>query len=63
MFFDRKLKSYVDSTEWSKEYPVAKIAIEELEKGINAIFENVTRGGQLDVVKLKKSVDPMGSGR
>ena len=57
MFLDRKLKSYVDSTEWSREYPVAKAAIEELEEGINAIFDNVSRGGQLDVVKLKKSVE------
>lgn len=59
VFPGRRLKTYEDSTQWSEEYPQARAAIAELTRGIDDIFEEVSRGGPLDIVKLKKSVDPM----
>ena len=59
LFLDRKLKAYSDTTEWSAEYPRAEAAILALSEGIDSIFESATRGGSLDVVRIKKSVEPM----
>ena len=59
MFPDRRLKSYVDGSDWGIEYPRAQAAVQTLMEGIDTIFDTVSRGGSLDVVKVKQSVDPM----
>ncbi|MCB1679611.1 MAG: HD-GYP domain-containing protein [Halioglobus sp.] len=59
IFHDRHLKTYADSAGWTEEYPQAKAAVRELSQGVDSIFDSVTRGGPLDVIKVKKSVDPM----
>jgi putative nucleotidyltransferase with HDIG domain len=59
LFLDRKLKPYQDQADWSGEYPRAKIALENLSEGIDSIFESASAGRALDLVKIKKSVEPM----
>jgi HD-GYP domain-containing protein (c-di-GMP phosphodiesterase class II) len=59
IFKGSTLKRYQDSTSWSEEYPRAQQAVEALSAAIDAVFVNVAAGGALDVVKVKKSVDPM----
>jgi HD-GYP domain-containing protein (c-di-GMP phosphodiesterase class II) len=59
IFQGRKLKVYADSTTWAEEFPRAKAAVETLTQTVDSIFEQATRGGVLDVVKVKQSVDPM----
>lgn len=59
IFNNRRLSNYQDISNWNTEYPQAKVAVAELSRGIDEIFEDVSRGGALDVVKLKKSIEPM----
>lgn len=59
IFLDRKLKVYQDSSDWNGEYPQAQSAVEALSEGIDSIFERASTGSALDVVKIKKSVEPM----
>ena len=59
IFRGRKLKAYQDSASWSDEFPRAKAAVETLTETVDSIFEQVSRGSALDVVKVKQSVDPM----
>jgi len=59
LFVDRKLTDYVDDANWQEEYPRAKQAVAELSDGIDSIFDNVTRGGALEIVKIKQAVQPM----
>lgn len=59
IFEGRKLKVYADSATWAEEFPKAKAAVDALMETVDSIFDQVTNGGALDVVKVKKSVDPM----
>jgi putative nucleotidyltransferase with HDIG domain len=59
LFGNRTIKAYQDRAAWSEEYPKAQAAVKTLSEGIEAVFASVTSGGALDVVKVKKSVDPM----
>jgi HD-GYP domain-containing protein (c-di-GMP phosphodiesterase class II) len=59
IFLDRKLKVYKDSSDWSREYPQAEMAVEALTEGIDSVFASASTGSALDVVKIKKSVEPM----
>lgn len=59
LFDGRKLKSYPDTRTWSEEFPVAKAAVSLLSETVDSIFEQASRGGALDVVKVKQSVEPM----
>jgi len=59
IFETRKLKVYADSATWTEEFPKAKAAVEALTETVDSIFSQVSHGGALDVVKVKKSVDPM----
>jgi putative nucleotidyltransferase with HDIG domain len=59
IFKGHKLKSYQDSAGWSEEYPRARAAVDSLSAAADAIFSQVKAGGALDVVKVKKSVEPM----
>jgi putative nucleotidyltransferase with HDIG domain len=59
IFRGRRLKPYADSASWGDEFPRAKAAVETLTQTVDFIFEQVSRGAALDVVKVKQSVDPM----
>lgn len=59
MFKERQLNSYRDQSDWSEEYPRAQVAVQSLADGIEAMFENVSRGGALDILRVRKSVEPM----
>lgn len=59
IFKGRRLKTYQDRSSWTEEYPRAKAAVDELAATVDTIFAQVSTGGALDVVKVKKSVDPM----
>jgi putative nucleotidyltransferase with HDIG domain len=59
IFRGRRLKPYADSSSWGEEFPRAKAAVEILTQTVDFIFEQVSRGAALDVVKVKQSVDPM----
>ena len=59
IFPGRRLKKYQDSTGWTDEYPRAKAAVDQLAETVGTIFDQVATGGALDVLKVRKSVDPM----
>ena len=59
IFKGHTLKGYLDSSNWGEEYPKAQQAVEALSVAIDAVFTQVSAGGALDVLKVKKSVDPM----
>jgi putative nucleotidyltransferase with HDIG domain len=59
IFQGRRLKPYADSASWSEEFPRAKAAVDLLTETVDSIFQQVSRGAALDVVKVKQSVDPM----
>lgn len=55
----RKLKVYADSAAWVEEFPKAKAAVDTLTQTVDSLFEQVSKGGALDVLKVKQSVEPM----
>jgi putative nucleotidyltransferase with HDIG domain len=59
LFPRRALKQYKDHGSWSQEYPQAQEAVKVLSAGIEDLFDSVVKGAPLDVVKVKKSVEPM----
>ncbi len=59
MFPTRQLKTYADSSDWTEEFPRAETAVRELSSGIEEIFQQATGGAALDVVRVKRSVEPM----
>ncbi len=59
LFGGRRLKRYEDKSAWREEFPLARAAVQELSAGIESVFENVARGGALDVLRVRKSVEPM----
>lgn len=59
IFPGRKLKPYKDSASWGEEYPRAKAAVDSLSETIDDIFQQAKAGSALDVIKVKKSVEPM----
>ena len=59
LFSQRRLTTYKDGSDWGDEYPKAQAAVKHLSEGIDEIFSDVSRGKGLDVVRIKKSVEPM----
>jgi len=59
IFPGRRLQRYRDAAGWNEEYPRAQAAVDALTEAVGEIFRNVAAGRGLDVVKVKKSVDPM----
>jgi HD-GYP domain-containing protein (c-di-GMP phosphodiesterase class II) len=59
IFPDRTFEPYQDEDEWKEEHPRAVIALDMLVDDITDIFDHVSDGGTLDVLRLKKSVDPI----
>ncbi|GAB3274840.1 HD-GYP domain-containing protein [Parahaliea aestuarii] len=59
LFSDRRISPYQDKAAWDEEFPRARAAIRELSEGIESVFANVTQGGSLDIVRVRKSVEPV----
>jgi len=59
IFNSHSIKPYRDNTAWEEEHPKAQQALDTLLQDINDIYTEVIEGGNIDVVKLKKSVDPI----
>jgi len=59
LFPSRTLSDYRDAGQFGDEYPKARRAITTLTTGVTNIFDSVTKGSGLDVVKVKRSVEPM----
>jgi putative nucleotidyltransferase with HDIG domain len=59
IFKGRKLKPYRDETSWHDEHPQAEVALGSLIEDISDVFDHVSDGGSLDVIRLKGSVAPI----
>ena len=59
IFEGRTIKAYQDDSNWEDEHPRARLALDTLVGDINEIYDEVIDGGKIDVVKLRKSVDPV----
>jgi len=59
IFVGRPLKAYVDDSGWEEEEPHAQQALNTLIGDIDDIFEHVSAGEKLNVVRLRKSVEPV----
>tara|TARA_R110002073_G_scaffold2129_15_gene14799 strand:+ start:4400 stop:5704 length:1305 start_codon:yes stop_codon:yes gene_type:complete len=59
IFFDRVLKPYHDDSGWEEEHPRAQRALNTLIGDIDEIYDNVSTGEKLNVIKLRKSVEPI----
>lgn len=59
IFAGRELKPYADDSGWEEEHPRAQRALNTLIEDIDDIFEHVSDGEKLNVIKLRKSVEPM----
>jgi HD-GYP domain-containing protein (c-di-GMP phosphodiesterase class II) len=59
IFDGRQIKPYQDKAEWKEEHPKAEVALSSLVADIADIFDHVSDGGSLDVIRLKNSVSPI----
>lgn len=59
IFMGRALEAYSDNSKWEEEHPRAQQALNSLVGDIDHIFKEVHEGEKLNVIKLRKSVDPI----
>lgn len=59
IFRDRQLAHYGDQTAFSEERPRAEEALDLLINDLCEIFEEVGRGNKINVIHLRKSVEPL----
>jgi HD-GYP domain-containing protein (c-di-GMP phosphodiesterase class II) len=59
IFHDRGIKPYKDASAWEDEHPRAQKALDTLVHDIDEIFNEVDSGEKLNVVRLRKSVEPV----
>lgn len=59
IFEGRTIKPYRDDIAWDEELPGAQRALTTLIGDIDDMFEHVSAGEKLNVVKLRKSVEPL----
>lgn len=59
IFPDRPIKAYRDTSDWDDEQPRAEEAVSTLRQDIGKVYQNVSDGGKLDVIKLRRSVEPV----
>jgi HD-GYP domain-containing protein (c-di-GMP phosphodiesterase class II) len=59
IFEGRVMKSYQDGSAWEEEHPRAQQALNTLVGDIDQIFSEVVDGDKLNIVKLRKSVEPV----
>ncbi len=59
IFPGRPLKAYPTTSEWKDESAQAWVVLDSLVDDVNSIFAHVSEGGNLNVIRLKKSVEPV----
>ena len=59
IFAGRELATYADDSAWEEEHPRAREALNTLVGDIDEIYSQVSAGDKLNVIKLRKSVDPI----
>ncbi len=59
IFEGRTIKPYQDNSEFIDEHPRAQLALDALLGDVCEIFEEVSEGGKINVIKLRKSVEPV----
>ena len=59
IFQDRPIKAYEDDSGWEEEHPKAQVALDTLFEDINVIFSGVIKGQNINVIKLRRSIDPI----
>ncbi|MFT6958127.1 MAG: HD-GYP domain-containing protein (c-di-GMP phosphodiesterase class II) [Halieaceae bacterium] len=59
IFEGRSIKPYQDNSEFIDEHPRAQLALNTLLGDVCDIFEEVSEGGKINVIKLRKSVEPV----
>ncbi len=59
LFTGRNLKPHEDQVAWNVEFPQAEKAVAELSRGVDEIFDQASRGDGLDVVRVRKAVEPI----
>jgi putative nucleotidyltransferase with HDIG domain len=59
IFPGRPLRPYRTTSQWKEESAQAWLVLDSLVDDVNKIFEHVSDGGGLNVVRLKKSVEPV----
>ena len=59
IFRDRYLETYGDQTAFSEERPRAEKALDLLINDLCEIFEEVGKGGKINIIHLRKSVEPL----
>ena len=59
IFPGRPLKAYTTTGKWKDESAQAWLVLDSLVDDVNAIFGHILDGGTLNVIRLKKSVDPV----
>lgn len=59
IFRDRQLEAYGDQSAFSEERSRAEAALEVLVNDLCEIFEAVKSGGKINVIQLRKSVEPL----
>ena len=59
IFEGRSIKSYQDNSEFIDEHPHAQLALDALLGDVCEVFEEVSEGGKINIIKLRKSVEPL----
>lgn len=59
MFPGREIQVYQNTSKWEDESAQAWLVLDSLLDDVNQIFEEVNNGGKLNVIQLKKSVEPV----
>ena len=59
IFPGRPLKTYPTTSAWQDESAQAWLVLDSLVDDVGAIFQRVSEGGSLNVIRLKKSVEPV----
>jgi len=59
IFSDRDIQPYRDETGWEDEHPRAQAALNVLVDDIGDVFAQVHDGEKLNIIKLRKSCDPI----
>lgn len=59
IFAGRDIQPYQDDTDWEEEHPRARLALSTLVGDIGSLFSQVSEGQKLNLIKMRKSVDPV----
>ena len=55
----RELTTYRDQSDWETEYPQATVAVDTLSAEVRGLYGSLARGGAVDMLSIKRSVEPM----